>query len=99
MLRRGFDSWWCHWNFSFTKAFRSKYGPGVDAASNRNEYQEYLLREQRRPPLRADNLVTFMPDFLGILVASVSASPKGLYRPVMGCLYLRYVQYLYIIPL
>jgi len=28
---RGFDSRWCH------------YGPGVDSASNRNEYQEYFL--------------------------------------------------------
>jgi hypothetical protein len=25
------------------KYFRSHYGPGVDAASNRNEYQEYFL--------------------------------------------------------
>jgi len=25
------------------KYFRSHYGPGVDSASNRNEYQEYLL--------------------------------------------------------
>ena len=25
------------------KFFRSHYGPGVDSASNRNEYQEYLL--------------------------------------------------------
>ena len=24
-------------------AFRSHYGPGVDSASNRNEYQEYFL--------------------------------------------------------
>jgi len=41
---RGFDSLWCHWNFSVTESFRSHYGPGVDSASNRNEYQEYLLR-------------------------------------------------------
>jgi len=40
---RGFDSRWCHWNFSLTQSFRSHYGPGVDSASNRNEYQEYLL--------------------------------------------------------
>jgi hypothetical protein len=26
-----------------TLSFRSHYGPGVDSASNRNEYQEYLL--------------------------------------------------------
>ena len=25
------------------KSFRSHYGPGVDAASNINEYQEYFL--------------------------------------------------------
>jgi len=25
------------------KSFRSHYGPGVDSASNRHEYQEYLL--------------------------------------------------------
>ena len=35
---RGFDSRWCHWNFSLTY-----YGPGVDSASNRNVYQEYFL--------------------------------------------------------
>ena len=39
---RGFDSRWCHWNFSLT-SFRPHYGPGVDSASNRNEYQEYFL--------------------------------------------------------
>ena len=31
-----FNSRWCHWNFSVT----SHNGPGVDSASNRNEYQE-----------------------------------------------------------
>jgi len=25
------------------KSFQSKYGPGVDSASNRNKYQEYFL--------------------------------------------------------
>jgi hypothetical protein len=40
---RGFDSLWCHWTFSLTYSFRSHYGPGVDSASNRNEYQEYFL--------------------------------------------------------
>ena len=28
--------------FSLTYPFRSRYGPGVDSASNRNEYQEYF---------------------------------------------------------
>jgi len=38
---RGFESRWCHRNFSLTQSFRSHYGSGVD--SNRNEYQEYFL--------------------------------------------------------
>jgi len=29
--------------FSDIKFFRSHYGPGVDSASNRNEYQEHFL--------------------------------------------------------
>ena len=29
--------------FIGVKYFRSHYGPGVDSASNRNEYQEYFL--------------------------------------------------------
>jgi hypothetical protein len=40
---RRFDSRWCHWNFSLTESFRPHYGPRVDSASNRNEYQEYIL--------------------------------------------------------
>ena len=40
---RVFDSRWCHWNFSLTSSFRPHYGPGVDPASNRNEYREYFL--------------------------------------------------------
>ena len=27
----------------FNPSFRSHYGPGVDSASNKNEYQEYFL--------------------------------------------------------
>ena len=40
---RWFDSRRCHWNFSLTKSFRSHNGPGVDSASNINEYQERFL--------------------------------------------------------
>jgi len=29
--------------FMDIKSFRSHFGPGVDSASNRNQYQEYLL--------------------------------------------------------
>jgi len=40
---RGFDSPWCHWNFSLEYSFRPHYGPEFDSASNRNEYQGYFL--------------------------------------------------------
>ena len=40
---RGFDSRWCHWNFSLKQFFRPHFGPGVDSASNRNVYHEYFL--------------------------------------------------------
>ena len=32
-----------HWNFSLTYSSRPNYNPGVDSASNRNEYQEFCL--------------------------------------------------------
>jgi hypothetical protein len=34
----GFYFRWCHWNFSLTNSFLPHYDPGVDSASNRNEY-------------------------------------------------------------
>ena len=40
---RGFDSRRCHWNSSVTWSFWPHYGPGVDSACNRNEYQVYFL--------------------------------------------------------
>jgi len=39
---RWFDPIWCHWIFHWHKIL-PRYGPGVDSASNRNEYQEYFL--------------------------------------------------------
>jgi hypothetical protein len=40
---RGFDSRRCLSNFSLTQSFRPHWCPGVDSASNRNGYQEYIL--------------------------------------------------------
>jgi hypothetical protein len=37
---RGFDS---RLDFSLTSSCRPYCGPGVDSASNRNEYKEYFL--------------------------------------------------------
>jgi len=36
----------CHWNFSLTKSFCPHYGPQVNSASNRNEFQEYFLEDK-----------------------------------------------------
>jgi hypothetical protein len=40
---RGFDFRWCHWVFDCHNPSGSNFGPGVDSASNRNEYQECFL--------------------------------------------------------
>ena len=40
---RWFDCRYCHWNFSLIEAFQLHYGPELDSASNRNEYQELFL--------------------------------------------------------
>ena len=42
------------------KSFRSHYGPGVDSASDKNEYQDYLLGCEKRPVRKADNLTAIM---------------------------------------
>jgi hypothetical protein len=39
----GLDSRWGHFNFSLTYSFWPHYDFGVDSASNRNEYQGYVL--------------------------------------------------------
>jgi hypothetical protein len=38
-----FDPRRCHWIFPLTYTFLSQYGPGVDSASNRNEYRDNFL--------------------------------------------------------
>jgi hypothetical protein len=52
---RVFDSWWGHWIFQLTSSFQPHYYPGVDSASNRNEYQESSWGKGR-PACKADNL-------------------------------------------
>jgi hypothetical protein len=69
-----FESRCCQWNFLLT-SFRLHYGPGVDSASNRNEYQEYFLGGTggqcigltALPPSCADCLEIWEPEPLGTL--------------------------------
>jgi hypothetical protein len=46
-----FNTQWCHWNFSLTKFLCLHYGPQVNSASNRNEFQEFFLEDKRLPML------------------------------------------------
>ena len=84
---RGFDSRWCHWNFSLS-SFRPHYDPGVDSASNRNEYQEYFLGGKGGRCVGLTTLPTSCADCLEIWEPQPPGKPQGLSRPVMGLLYL-----------
>jgi len=77
------------------KSFRSHYGPGVDSASNRNEYQEYFLGGKGGRCVRLTTYYHPVPlsRNLGTLT---SWNPLGHSRPVTGLLYLIYI-YIYII--
>ena len=85
---RWYDPSWCQWIFFIDiKYFRSHYGPGVDSASNRNEYHEYFLGGKGG---RCVRLTTYhhpvpLSRNLGTLT---SWNPLGLSRPIMGLLYL-----------
>jgi len=73
--------------FHFLLPFRPHYGPGVESASNRNEYQGYLLGGGEGKGCRCVGLITLPPSrgkCLEILGASTSWSPKGLHRPAVG---------------
>ena len=83
---RCFDPSWCHWNFSLTKSFRSHYVPGVDSASNRNEYQEHLLEGKSG---RCVRLTLSAPCAVVMKLGTIiSWKPLGHSRTVTGLLYL-----------
>ena len=60
----------------------------VDSASNRNEYQEYFLGGKGGRCVGLTTLPPSCADCLVNLGASTSWNPQGLFRPVMGFLYL-----------
>jgi hypothetical protein len=64
--------------------FPAAISSGVGSASNRNEYQGYLLRNEGAQCLRLTILPPSCADYLDILGASTSWSPKGRSRDVMG---------------
>jgi hypothetical protein len=68
--------------------------PGVDSASNRNEYQEYFLGGKGGRCIGLTTLSPSCADCLEIWEPQPRGTPQGLCRSVMGLLYL----YLYIKP-
>ena len=63
------------------KSFRSHYGPGVDSASNRNEYQEHFLGVKCGRCVR----LTSLPPFCAVVTKSRNLNflePSG---PVQAC--------------
>ena len=69
------------------KSFRSHYDPGVDSASNKNEYQEYFLRGKGGRWVR---LATYHhPVLLSCNLGTLTSwNPLGHSRPVTGMLYI-----------
>jgi len=65
------------------KSFRSHYGPGVDSASNRNEYREYFLGVKCGRCVRLTTYQHPVP-LSRNLGALTSWNALGLSRPVMG---------------
>jgi hypothetical protein len=76
----GFDSRWCHWKFSLTLSFRPHCGPGVDLASNRDEYQVYFLADKRGRAVGLTNLSLSFADCLEIW----ETEPPGNFRVCPG---------------
>jgi hypothetical protein len=58
---RGFDFSMVPLEISLTKSFRPHFGPGVDPASNRNGYQEYLLEGKGNRCLELTTLALHVP--------------------------------------
>ena len=50
--------------FFLTQSFRPHYGPGVDSASHRNEYQEYFLGDKDG---RYVGLTNLLPSYAAVM--------------------------------
>lgn len=75
-----------HWGLSLKKKkfLQPYYDPEVHSASNRREYQGYLVRGNGGRFMVLTTLPLSYTDFLEILGSSNSSSPRVLSRPVMG---------------
>jgi hypothetical protein len=88
----GFDSRWCHWNFSLTQSFWPHYSPGIDSASNRSEHQECFLEGKDGCCIRLKPYHLHVPTVLKYVSVNL-LEPS---RPVQACtgIYLFFFFYL-----
>jgi hypothetical protein len=81
--------------YSNTDSFRSFYDPGVESASNRNEYQEYFLGGKSGRCVRLTNL----PPSCAVVMKSGNLNflePSWHLGPVMGLIYIYIYIYSYL---
>jgi hypothetical protein len=77
--------------------YKQHYGPGVDSASNRNEYQDSSWRGKGRPARKADNVTAICePIVLENVGASTSHNTMGLYGLLQGYLFLLIYGFLFV---
>ena len=82
----GFDFRWFVWNILWTLILWPHYGPGVDSASNRNEYREYFLGAMLAVA-KAENLLFSCANYLGVW----EPQPPGILRTCTRLLYRLYI--------
>jgi hypothetical protein len=80
---RGFE---CRWGgfFQVTYSFQAQYGPGVDSASNRNEYQECFLGVTGDRHLRLTTISPFVSRFSRKCESLDAWQLYGSLRPITG---------------
>jgi hypothetical protein len=73
------------WIFQLTLSFQPHYCPGVDSASNRNEYQESLWGVKGGPARKADNVTAICESIIYRKCGSLDVSQTyGPSCPVAG---------------
>jgi hypothetical protein len=71
-----FYSRWRHLNYSLASSFRPPFGPGVDSASNRNDYQGYFLGGKGARCVGLTTLSFSCADCLEFLEVTIARRPK-----------------------
>ena len=92
----GFDSRWCNLNFLSTQTYRPHYGPGINSASNRKEYQEYFLGGKGGRCLGLTTLPPSCADCLEIWEPQHPGAPRSCPSLLQELLYLYLYLYLYL---